>query len=311
MTQKILIALRSFAEKDLAPLRKLEQAKTILVFNKLGRQLGAEDILNLAKSCDGIIAGDEKYTAEILKQLPQLKCISRCGVGLDSIDLEYARQAGIKICNTPDLVAAPVAELVLGMILNLYKKLTFHTNHLKQKKWERAWGQMLTGKKIGVYGLGRIGKAVALLLKKMDTQILAFDQMPDQKWCQEQGVKLVSQTELLKEADILTIHVSSNLDSKPLLSTAEFSLMKKNAVLINTSRGSSIDEAALYQALKSDLLGGAALDVFAKEPYSGPLLDLENTLVTPHIGTFTVESRIAMENQAVEHLLGFFKEKSL
>jgi D-3-phosphoglycerate dehydrogenase len=239
--------------------------------------------------------------------MPKLRCISRCGVGIDNISLEKAQEREIEIRNTPDVVIQPVAELTVAMIFDLLRKLSHHTTILKSKRWEKSTGFLLAGKKVGILGLGRIGKRVAEIMLKLDTQVYGADLLPDLKWASNLNVKIVPLDELIPLSDILTIHVSMNRDKPLCLGKKEIRSMKKGAILINTARGKIIDEIALYDALKEKHLEGAALDVFVEEPYKGKLCELDNVVLTPHIATLTKESRLQMELEATLNLINFFK----
>jgi len=306
MKRKILIALQTFSEYSETPLKLLKNAGVEIVQNKLGHRLNQSEIIQLGKDCDGVIAGVEPYDAYVLNSLPNLKCISRCGVGVDSIDQETANKKSIAILTTPDAVVQPVAEMTIAMIFDLLRFVTLHTSILKSGRWERRAGHLLSSKRVGVIGLGRIGKKVSEMLKTLNADVCGHDIKPDREWADKVGVKLKSLQEILKTSDILCLHVSILKDSSFVLGSSEISKMKKGAIIVNTSRGQVIDEVALYEALRSGHLGGAGLDVFSSEPYHGPLCELDNVVLTPHISTLTEESRTEMEIEAVKNLLRFF-----
>lgn len=307
MKPRVLIALSSFGEYGNEPIEVLEKAKLEIVRNPTGRRLVREEIVKLGVAAHGIIAGVEPYDKEVLGQLPQLKTLSRVGVGLDNIDLTETKRRKIAVFNTPEVVVQPVAELTVAMIFDLLRKLTLQTIALKSGRWEKKSGYLLRGKTVGILGLGRIGRRVSEILKCLGCKIVASDIKPDKAWAKKFGVTIVPVAKLLKSADIVSIHLA-HIDGKTFqLGAAEFKAMKKGAYLINTSRGQFIDEAALYQALEEGHLAGAALDVFAKEPYSGPLGELDNVVLTPHIATLTEESRLQMELEAAQNLTRFFR----
>jgi len=306
MKRKILIALQTFSEYSEIPLKLLKNAGVEIVQNKLGHRLNQSEIIQLGKDCDGVIAGVEPYDAYVLNSLPNLKCISRCGVGVDNIDIGIAKQRGVTILTTPDAVIQPVTEMTVAMIFDLLRLLTYHTALLKSGLWEKRGGHLLSGRRVGVVGLGRIGKRVSEMLKALNADVVGFDICPDTAWAEKHGVKIRSFQEILATSDILCLHLSILNENPFILGQREISKMKKGAIVINTSRGQVIDEDALYEALKSGYLGGAGLDVFTNEPYNGPLCKLNNVVLTPHISTLTEESRTDMEIQAVENLLRFF-----
>jgi D-3-phosphoglycerate dehydrogenase len=304
----IFVALSTFSEFDPEPLKLLEESGCAFSFNKTGRRIKEDEIIGMAGNAQGIIAGVEPYDRRVLDNLPNLRCISRCGVGIDSIDMQCAREKGIAVRNTPDAVVQPVAELTIAMIFDLLRKLTEQTVILKAHQWKKVPGNLLSGRKVGILGLGRIGKRVAELLVALGAQVFAADIAPDTGWARDKKVTIKSVDELLTLCDVVSIHVSVSGKSGFILNNDRIALMKQGAIVINTSRGSCIDEAALYEGIHSGHLGGAGLDVFDQEPYDGKLTALTNVVLTPHIATLTRESRTQMEIEAVKNLLVFLKK---
>lgn len=303
MKKKVLVALQSFSEYSDLPMKLLNEAGMNIALNKLGHRLNQAEIIKLGKDCDGIIAGVETYDEIVLDNLPKLKCISRSGVGIDNIDAEKAKEKGIAILNTPEVVIQPVAEMTVAMIFDLLRLLTLHTNLLRSGQWKKRAGQLLMGRKVGIIGLGRIGRRVSEILKCLNADVSGFDLYPDYKWAKMHGIKIAGLQSIIKESDIVCIHVSISKENPFTMGIKEISQMKNGSILINTSRGQVIDDKALYEALKSGHLGGAGLDVFSNEPYFGPICELDNVVLTPHISTLTKESRVEMEIQAVENVL--------
>lgn len=275
--------------------------------NTAGRRLDPKELVEMGQGSAAVIAGLESYDAGVLEHWPQLRCISRCGVGVDNIDLAVAQKRGVKVFTTPDVVVQPVAELTLAMVLDLLRKVTFHTELMRQKKWERRTGAQLAGAKVGIVGLGRIGRQVAVLLRKLDAEVCGYDLVPDQAWAKQNNVRLLAFYDLLKECDIVTLHISVTPEYPFCLGAQEMAHMKQGAMLVNVSRGSLVDEAALADALGKGHLAAAALDVYQTEPYAGPLCGLPNVVLTPHVATFTKEARGHMEMQAVENAVGFLR----
>jgi len=230
--------------------------------------------------------------------LPKLKVISRCGAGLDNVDLKNAKELNIKVFSTPYGPTLAVAELTLGLMLDLLRKITVMDRELRTGVWKKQMGSLLKGKKVGILGCGRIGQKVAELLTPLEVEIAYYD------ICTLEGaILLMTKNELLSWADIITLHCSANTDGRPVIGESELKLMKDNSWLINASRGGLIDEKALLSALKKGKLSGAALDVFDNEPYEGPLRSLDNVILTPHIGSYAKEGRIQMEKDAVQNLI--------
>ena len=310
MNEKIFVALSTFAEYGEEPLKLLEQSGIDYSLNELGRRLVREEIVGLGKGATGIIAGVEPYDASVLELLPELKCISRCGVGIDNIDLDLAQAKGIIIRNTPDVVIRPVVELTIAMIFDLMRKLSLHTGRFWRKEWKKSAGNLLAGKTVGILGLGRIGRSVSETLLKLDAEVIGTDINPDMAWAKKYGVRVVSLEELLAESDILSLHLSVISENPFILGREEISLMKEGAWLVNVSRGNLVDDIALSEVLKAGKLSGAAMDVFPEEPYGGLLCELDNVVLTPHVATLTKESRVQMETEAVQNLLSYLLNPS-
>lgn len=303
---KIAITTSSFAENDLTPVTLLKNKNLELRINNLGRKIENREIVELCGGCVGIVAGTELYDRHILTQLQGLKAISRCGVGLENIDLAAADELGIKIMNTPDGPTLAVAELTVGLIFDLLRNISKSDREIRKGIWRKRMGYLLEGKKVGIIGFGRIGRKVALLLSGLGCEIFYFDTNPN---VTSALYKSKSFSELLAESDIITLHCSAQMYGKKVIGRDELKLMKNGAFLINVSREELLDEDAVYEALISGRLAGLAIDTFKDEPYTGKLIDLENVVLTPHIGSYAKESRIAMEIQAVNNLLECLKEE--
>ncbi|MBF0456652.1 MAG: phosphoglycerate dehydrogenase [Nitrospirae bacterium] len=294
---KISITTSSFGKYDDKPLAPLRSDFEIAL-NPYGRKLKKEEIIELCLGSAGIIAGTEPLSADVLEGLPGLKVISRCGTGLDNVDMEAAKGLGVEVFNTPDAPTRAVAELTAGLILNLLRKISEMDSAIRAGKWEKLMGNLLIGKNVGIIGFGRIGRASASLLQSLGCAIAFTDPfVGDEPF---QHVKKLSLHELLDFADIVIIHVNTK---DLILGADEIALMRKGSWLINVARGGVVDEDALFESLKSGRLGGAAIDVFGREPYDGRLRELRNTILTPHIGSYAVESRVEMELLSTENLL--------
>lgn len=303
MRNKILISPTSFGSCGKQPLELLEKEGYEVILNPFGRKMTPDEVIQLGKDCLGVIAGVEPLNAGVLKSLPSLRCISRCGGGMDNIDLEKAKELGITVRNTPDAPTRAVAELTVGVIFDLLRNVSYCDREIRQGNWYKGMGSLLLNKKVGILGLGRIGHTVAELLLKLGAKVAGADVKPDRKWLEENKIPLLTLEELLKESDILCIHISYSEENRQIIGKKEIESMKKGAYLVNLSRGGIVDEDALYWALKSNHLAGAALDVFEQEPYTGPLKELDNVVLTPHIGSYARESRLEMEVQAAKNLL--------
>ncbi|MGB9499236.1 MAG: phosphoglycerate dehydrogenase [Dissulfuribacterales bacterium] len=299
---KIAITTTSFGKFDNQPLQCLNDEGYEVVLNPYGRKLSGHEAVELAKNAAGIIAGTESLDRSVLKNLPCLKIISRCGAGVDNIDLETASELNIKVLNTPFGPTLAVAELTVGLILDLLRKSTWMDREMRAGVWKKRMGNLLFGKKVGIIGLGRIGKMTAQLLMPFGCELGYYDSADDIQGLDNLTMKRLTLNDLLHSSDIISVHVSGKYE-KPLLGDQEFKTMKEGSWIVNVSRGGAIDEDLLYNAIKDGRLAGAAMDVFEKEPYNGPLKNLENIILTPHIGSYAKEARTEMERQAAINLI--------
>lgn len=298
--KKILLATWPFGATGRKPLELFEQTGWELVFNPHHRRLKPHDVTGLLEDIDGVIAGTEPYNCETLRNAGRLQVISRVGIGLDSVDLEYCRDNNIQVTYTPDAPSQAVAELTVTNILNLLRHIHQSDRSVREGAWNRLMGRLVHEIIIGVIGVGRIGRRVIRLLDPFAPTILADDidpevygtAMPNTKWC--------STEDIIRTADIITFHIPMCAKNHHFVSRSLIAQMKTGAFLVNTSRGAIVDTEALTDALVQNHLGGAALDVYEKEPYEGPLTKLENSILTAHIGASARESRYLMELGAAE-----------
>lgn len=297
MKRQIVITTSSFGALDPAPLDILNNSGFEVVMNPHGRALTALEAIELSRNAVGMVAGTEPLNNAFMKSCPNLRVISRCGTGLDNVDMECAIHRGIQIFNTPDAPTLAVAELTLGLVLDLLRQISCHNYEIKQGKWKKTMGFQLTGKRVGFVGFGRIARKVAELITPFNCQMCFADPLVTDG---TEGLSRMKLDVLLAWSDIVSIHASVKA---PLIAARELGLMRSGAWLVNTARGSAVDEVALLEALNSGHLAGAALDVFSEEPYSGPLRTLNNVLLTPHIGSYARESRILMEMESAQNLL--------
>lgn len=307
MTNKVLTSPSSMGQCGSEPFDLLRSNGYEIINNPYGRKLTEDEVIELAKDCVGIVAGVEPLTARVMDALPGLKCISRVGVGMDNVDLEYAKQKGIIVLNTPEGPTRGVAELTLAMTMALLRRIPQADAALKQHKWKKQIGNLILDKKIGIIGLGRIGKAVSELFRGINNPVIGYDPYANKEWADANGVELGTLEQVLRQADILTLHIPGNKDKSPVIGTKEIGLMKDGAFLINIARGGVVDEEALYEALKKGKLAGAAIDVYSQEPYNGPLCDLENIVLTPHLGSYAKEGKLKMEIDACQNLIDALK----
>ncbi|MEW6407127.1 MAG: phosphoglycerate dehydrogenase [Patescibacteria group bacterium] len=296
---KILITVSSFGKYDQTPLNIIKKRGYEIKLNPYGRKLTKEETISLYQDdvC-GVIAGLEIIDKEVINNASKLKVISRCGTGIDNIDIKEAKRKRIKIYNTPDSPSDAVAELTTCLILALLRQVTLTDREIRRHEWNKRIGSLLKGKKIGIIGMGKIGRKVAKIIEVFDTDIFYYDPNVN-----IHKYKKVSLNKLLEAADIVSLHAAYLKKNKHLIGKREIEKMKKDSFLINCSRGEIVDECALYSALKRGALKGAGLDVYADEPYHGPFAELDNVILTPHIGSYTKETRIQMEIESAKNLL--------
>jgi len=300
---QVLISPSSFGQCGREPLDILENAGYDIINNPFGRKLTEDEVISLAPNVIGIVAGVEALNKRIIDNMPNLKCISRVGVGMDSVDIEYANEKGIKVVNTPDGPTRPVAELTIALAMDLLRGVFRADANIKRKVWKKEIGNLIFDKTVGIFGFGRIGKETAKLFLGLGAKIITYDLFPDQNFASDNNIKIVGKDELFKTSDIITVHVPGNKDKSSVIGHEVLSQMKASSYLINVSRGGVVDEEALFMVLKDKKIAGAACDVFSKEPYEGKLIDLDNIILTPHLGSYAEEAKLKMEIDAVKNLI--------
>ena len=281
------------------------------VVNASGIRLNGDSLIEYFKDAEAAIVGLELITTEVLDKLPNLKVIAKYGVGLDNIDLEACKQRGVIVGWTGGVNKRSVAEMTLGFMLALCRNLYSTSNDLKSLYWNKNGGVQLSGKKIGVIGVGNIGKEVISLLKPFGCEILVNDIIDLSLFAKNEGLLISSKDQIFKEADIITVHTPYKKDTECMINTKAFSLMKPSTFVINTSRGGIINEEDLKNALKKKLIAGAALDVYETEPpVDKELLLLPNLICTPHTGGNSYEAVVAMGMSAITHLINYQQTKN-
>jgi glyoxylate reductase len=275
-----------------------------------------EEYFKELKDAVAVIAGMEKIDDAFLKKASKLGIVARFGVGYDSVDVGACTKRGIHVTHTPDVLSGAVADLTWGLIISqmrgLVKSDTFVRNDWEKRTRRLPFGHDTEGKTLGIIGLGRIGIEVVKRAKGFDVDVIYYDVYRNKKAEESLGIKYVEFTELLQSSDILSLHVPLLPSTKHLIGANEFKIMKKSAIIINTARGSVIDQAALVKALNTGLIGGAALDVFEEEPLPSDdrLTSCENTVLTSHIGSATVETRRKMAEVCAINVRAFLEGKT-
>ena len=308
---KILVTPTSMQSgSDSAALKKLSAYCPDLVFNPTGKPLEEDKLIDLLSDCDGYLAGLDFVTEKVLRNCPNLKAISRYGAGYDRVDTKTARELGIAVSNTPGANAQAVAELTFGMLLSLARSIPYLHNETINGKWVRSSGIELFGKTIGIIGLGGIGKKLARCCEGFNMKILAYDPYIQESYCKEHNILPVALEELLKESDLITLHLPLNDSTYHLIDAHAITLMKQGAILVNASRGGIVDEEAAYHALCDGRLGGLGLDAFEKEPpEASSLFALPNVIAPPHAGAPTKEATAAMAEMAGDNLICMLEGK--
>jgi D-3-phosphoglycerate dehydrogenase len=254
-----------------------------------------------------IVRSRTKLTKELIEKADKCKIIARVGVGLDNIDEEAAKTKNIRVINAVEGAMNAVAELVLGLMLSLARQTARGDREIRNGNWlkKELKGTELRGKYLGIIGLGNIGKRLGRLARALNMNIIGYDVIPiDEEFSKEVGLLKADLNTLLQSSDYISIHVPLLDSTYHLLDAQKMSTMKKTAKIINTSRGGVVDEDALYDALKNGTLGGAALDVFEKEPATGnKLAELDNVILTPHIGAQTKEAQSLAANVIAEKII--------
>lgn len=298
---KILITTSSFDVARSEPLETLRRAGFEIINNPYARRLTEQEANDLLGSdVIGMIAGVEPLTRRVIQGAKGLRVISRAGIGMDSVDLQAARESNIAIYNTPDAPVAAAAELAISLMLDVLRHVTQSDRDIRKGIWKPAMGKLLAAQTVGVIGYGRIGRHVSALLRAFGSEVLVHDVASN---LEADGSRICSLDEMLASADIVSLHIPYSGRVHHMVDRNRIISMKKGAILINTARGGLIDEEALFDALKSGHIAGAGLDTFEVEPYEGPLAELPTVVMTAHMGSYARETRMRMEDEAAENLL--------
>jgi len=292
---------------------KLKARADITLFRN--RLATSENIIAALRDFDAILLMRERtrFSDKEYSQLPKLKFISQTGRTSVHLDLPSASKRGIAVAGTPSDNGSSTKELTIGLILALMRKIPQVANRMRTELWPPITGRMLEGKTAGVLGYGRIGKEVGRILKAFNTRVLAYSRSLTPERAGEAGAECVSMETLLRESDIITIHIQLNAETRGIIGEKELALMKPGALLVNTARGPIVSEAAMIKALESGRLGGVGLDVFDIEPLpmDHPLRRFENAILVSHRGYATVEILSERYEQAMTNILDFIDRKPL
>ncbi len=307
--KKILITTSSFDLSNFVEFNFLIQEGFEIKCNPFNTRMSEDQISELIdENVVAIIAGTEPLTEYVLKKAVSLKFIVRCGIGVDNIDLIAANKLGIQIFNTPDAPTRSVAEFTIAHILSLLRRVSESDRMIRTNDWKPLMGSLLYDQTVGVFGYGRIGKMVTKLLIAFGAKVLVHDVFSNQN---KDDVKFASKEQILKESDIITLHIPYNKENHHFIDKYSFSIIKSGAFIVNVSRGGLIDDSALYKAIIEKKIAGAALDCFEKEPYHGPFMHCDNILMTAHMGSYAKQSRLQQERDSCNILFRELKFNKL
>ena len=306
----VLIEARPFCAFDSAPMDQLKDSGMNLIDM---RGSGVEDPKFVAalKQADAVLCGNDLLINDaVLDMAPGIKAIAKMGAGLDTVDIDAATRHGAVVFHTPGANNQAVADHTFALMLNVARKIIYCDQSLRQKRWEhtKIMGLEIWQKTLGLIGLGAIGRCVALRAKGFDMKVVAHDPYWPEKFATEQGIARLEIDELLRVADVISIHAPLTPENRGMIDEQALKAMKPTAILINAARGGIVNEADLYRALKDNVIAGAGIDVFETEPPSdSPLLALDNVVLTPHTAAFTFEGMNNMSVGVAEQLVEYQK----
>jgi len=303
---RVLVSVTHIYPREAPYLRRLETAgfEVVRRVGRTGGKLTETELIEALPGVFGTLAGSEPYTARVFEQAPDLRVIARWGVGFDAIDVAAATRHGVAVCTAVGANHETVADYALALMCALQRGVLQNHRLLTGGQWRTEFRPGLWRATVGIVGLGRIGQAVARRCRGFEMRILAYETAPDAAFVRAHGIELVGLEDLLRQADLVTLHCPATPETHHLIDRARLALMKPTAHLVNTARGTLVDEAALHEALKSRRLAGAGLDVFEREPLtSSPLFELDNVIVSPHLAGVDTTSEVTMANRAIDAIL--------
>jgi D-3-phosphoglycerate dehydrogenase len=305
---KVLITATSFSEVTREPEERLKESGHEVVHNPYNRPMIAQEVAPLLAEADACGAGVDDFSAPAFAQAERLKVIVKHGAGVDNIDIAECTRRGIVAANVPAANAEAVADMTLALMLAVARHVPAGDRTTKEGKWLNTYGVDLCRAKVGLLGLGQIGKAVARRCRGFDARVLAFDPCFDERFGTEHGVERAESLEqVMREADFVSIHMPANEETRKIIDAQKIGLMKPTAILVNTARGAIVDEDALADALEAGRIFGAGLDVYAAEPPTGSrLLKCERAVTMPHVSSNTPDALLGMGNGVVDAILDVF-----
>lgn len=303
---RVLVTVAHIHTREAPYLKRLETAgfEVVRTIGKGGGKLSEEELIEALPGVFATLASSEPYTERVFKSAPDLRIVSRWGVGYDAIDLEAATRHGVAVCTAVGANHEAVADYAVALMCALQRGLVHNHRLITSGQWRTEFRPGLWRATVGIVGLGRIGQAVARRCRGFEMRILAYEPQPDRAFVREHGIELTSLEELLRRADLVTLHCPASPETHHLINRERLQLMKPTAHLVNTARGDLVDEAALHEALTSGRIAGAGLDVFEREPLrSSPLFALDNVILSPHLAGVDQTSEAAMADRAIDAIL--------
>lgn len=305
---KVLVTSKSFAKLSDEPIRRLQEAGFEVILNDKGRLLNEEEMMERIPGMDAVILGTEVFDRRVIDCADNLKVVSRYGVGLDKVDVDYLNEKGIALRVAKYANTNSVADHTIGLLLSVCHNITRSDANIRRHVWQKPIAKDLYHSTVGILGLGAIGKAVARRLQGFDCKILAYDSYYDEEFVTAHKIQKAGVEEILETADFITLHLPALPEFSPLLDSEAFAKMKDGAVLVNTARAKLVDQEALYKVLRDGKLYGYGSDVHFVEPgFDEVLSAMENTVLTPHIAASSAGAITLMSDIAVDNVLEYFR----
>lgn len=315
MKKKILIS-HAWADSDVPHLNdfilELEAKDCEVTIYDSPATMTEDDLIKWLPGYYGHVCGGVKYSARVMDALPELKIISRIGVGFETVDIPAATERGIVVTTTPGAGAETVSEHAFTMIMALSRRIFDNDRMVRSGGWTTVTGHSVYRRTLGIIGFGLIGKQLAKWAQGFQMKVVAYDPYPDTAYAQANGVELLALDELLRVSDYVSLHLPLMPSTRDLIGERELALMKPEAFLVNAARGGIVNEDALYRALRNGVIAGAALDVFTSEPINkdNPLLTLDNIIFSPHMAGSTFEGLDSIEGMACRNVCELIDGKS-
>ncbi len=306
---RVLVTSTSYGMSDPSLKRELEQTVGEVLYNPTDHPLTSLELAPLVKGIDGMIAGLDEISAEVIESADRLRVIARYGVGLDRVDLKAAQSKGIVVTSTPGANAVSVAELAVALMLALGRNIVIGDRRTKAGEWPRMKGQSITGKTVGLIGLGAIGRHVATLLGCFGCRVIGYDPAVSREQAQSLGIEWRERDDVIRESDYLSLHLPATPQTENMLDQDTMRMMKRGVFLINTARSELIEESALLANLRSGHIAGLGLDTFHHEPPGKDyaLLQFDQVIATPHTGSHTDEATNRMGRMALDDCLAVLR----